>query len=112
MLMARVGSCLVIALVTAGCGDQVTTGAEEAATTLPCARGDQTLVALDVPGPGRPSPVEAVAPVGGGLVLQAQTSGAETTVVGLDAIGTLTRVYEVTEQLDGWWPDGYRECST
>ena len=69
------------------------------------------VVALDVPGPGRPSPVEAVAPVGGGLVLAAQTSGGETTVLGLDADGTVSRVYEVTEQDDGWWPNGYRECS-
>ena len=53
MLMARVGSCLVIALVTAGCGDQVATGADEAASTLPRARGDQTVAALDVPGPGQ-----------------------------------------------------------
>lgn len=79
------------------------------ATSLPCTK--QAAVALDVPGPGQPTAEEAVAPYAGALTLVVQQSGGESTVLGLLSDNTVVRVFQVTKRVDGWWPDGYRECS-
>ncbi len=80
------------------------------ASTLPCAEVDQSSVALDVPGPGQPSPEEAVAPYAGALELVAERVGGSTIVAGLRRDGSVFRVFRVTGRSDGWWPDGYAEC--
>ena len=99
--------CVVVAVIPTGCGGS-TSGA---ASLLPCSAGEQRIVSYDLPGPGQPTPEEAVLLVDGssGLSLEVRTDGEQTTVLGRDD-GVVIRVYEVTEKEDGWWPDGYREC--
>lgn len=80
------------------------------ATELPCADTEQSRVDLDVPGPGQPTPEEAVAPYAGALRLAAREMDGGTIVVGLKRDDSVFRVYLVTERADGWWPDGYEEC--
>jgi hypothetical protein len=67
-------------------------------------------VALDVPGPGQPTPEKAVAPYAGALQLVVENVDGSTVVIGLARDATVFRVYQVTKRLDGWWPDGYAEC--
>lgn len=67
---------------------------------------------LDVPGPGRATPEAAVAPYADALTLVAHQGDDGTTVLGLRADQTVVRVFDVTKRNDGWWPDGYRECSS
>ncbi|MFC6288044.1 hypothetical protein ACFP3Q_13280 [Nocardioides sp. GCM10027113] len=120
MRFIRVGMSVVLMLVAVACGEAgepetkvakaSTSGV--AATALPCDESEQTYVAWDVPGPGRPTPEKAVAPYAGALTLVAQKRPKATTVLGLRADGSLLRVYDVTKGDDGWWPDGYRECSS
>lgn len=121
MRFMRVGMSVVLMLVAVGCGEAsepVTKAARAsapsgvAATALPCDESEQTYVAWDVPGPGRPTPEEAVAPYAGALTLMAQRGPKATTVLGLRADGSLVRVFDVSKGDDGWWPDGYRECSS
>jgi hypothetical protein len=95
-----------------GAGD-ATELAEPSSSTmsLPCAEIEQTRVMLDIPGPGQPTPEEAVAPFAGALTLVAQPRDGQAVVLGLRANGTVFRVYRVAKHKDGWWPDSYRECS-
>lgn len=64
----------------------------------------------DIPGPGRPTPREAVAPyiVGSALVISEDARSA--TVIEVAGYGSATRVFEVTKREDGWWPDSYVVC--
>lgn len=116
MGFAQAGLYAAVVMLGSGCGEGTVPDeldaarSDTSATSLPCDETEQTAVALDVPGPGRPSPEEAVAPFAGALTLVAQERGGGTTVLGLRADGTVFRVFEVTEREDGWWPDGYREC--
>ena len=109
---------VLVAAVTVGSGcSEPTSGQGKAspdsvapATALPCADSGQLRVDLDVPGPGQPSPEEAVAPYAGALKLAASEVDGGTVVVGLRRDDSVLRVYHVTKRVDGWWPDGYSEC--
>jgi hypothetical protein len=112
---------VVLMMLASGCKDDTDTAAVEAnpsalasasTSTLPCSESEQRYVAWDVPGPGRPTPEEAVAPHAGALTLVAHQGGDGMTVLGLRTDGTVFRVFDVTQSDDGWWPDGYRECSS
>jgi hypothetical protein len=83
----------------------------QTALSLPCDQSEQTMVMWDLAGPGRPTPIQAVAPHAGALTLVEQENAGETTVFGLRADGSVFRAFQVTKHDDGWWPDGYRECS-
>mgnify|MGYP000032298378 CR=1 FL=1 len=82
-----------------------------AALSLPCDESEQTMVMWDLAGPGEPTPAQAVAPHAGALTLVEQESAGDTTVFGLRDDGSVFRAFQVTKHDDGWWPDGYRECS-
>ena len=121
MRLAQVGMSVVLMLLAVGCGDDAepdATAAHPSASasvsviSLPCAESVQTGGTWDGPGPGRPTPEEAVAPYAGALTLVAHTGDEGTTVLGLRGDGSVFRVFDVTERDDGWWPDGYRECSS
>lgn len=79
--------------------------------SLPCDVSEQTMVMFDLAGPGQPTPRQAVAPHAGALTLVVQESAGDTTVFGLRDDGSVFRAFQVTKRDDGWWPDGYRECS-
>lgn len=117
MRFAQAGLYAMLVMLGSGCGDRAAPDELDAARTdtsarsLPCDETEQTGVRLDVPGPGRPSPEEAVAPFAGALTLAAHERDGGTTVLGLRADETVFRVFKVTKRDDGWWPDGYRECS-
>lgn len=108
------GMLALLSLMGGGCGQQTAVDAPEGAepssstTSLPCAETEQTNVMLDISGPGQPTREEAVAAFGGGMTLVAQRGGV---VLGLRSDGTVFRVYQVTQREDGWWTEGYRECS-
>ena len=111
----RTGILVAVVTLSSACGARSSgdTQASEPptrASALPCAESDQSGVALDVPGPGQPSPEEAVAPYAGALELVAEQVDGSTIVVGLRRDDTVFRVYQVTKRSDGWWPDGYAEC--
>jgi hypothetical protein len=117
MRFAQVGMSVVLVAFAAGCGDDTAPDTAAAssptsatASALPCDEADQTRVALDTPGPGRPTPEEAVAPYAGALKLVAQEGDQRTSVLGLRADDSVFRVFDVSRHDDGWWPDGYREC--
>lgn len=79
---------------------------------LSCPFSKQTSVDLDIPGPGQPTPQAAVAPFLGSLTITAvHTKERAAQVIASDADGAAVRVYTLTERDDGWWPDGYTECS-
>ncbi len=59
-----------------------------------------------------PSPEEAVAPFAGALTLLSEGGGQHTRVHGLLGDGIIVRTFEVTKRKDGWWPEGFSECST
>lgn len=116
MRYGQAGTLALLAVMGSACvpGSAVdaTEPAEPSSSTmsLPCAETEQTRVMLDIPGPGQPSPEEAVAPFAGALTLVAQPGDGQSVVFGLRADGTVFRVYQVTKHNDGWWPDSYREC--
>ena len=116
MRVAHVGLCAVLVLLVSGCGEGTPPVAVLAAApspstmSLPCDEGRQTQVALDIAGPGRPSPEEAVAPFAATLTLVTQKHDGRTTVAALGPNETVLRMFEVSQHQDGWWPDGYREC--
>lgn len=109
----------MLMLFATDCGDRPAPNATAAgasrsptasAASLLCAESEQTAVDLDVPGPGRPTPEEAVAPYADALTLVVHQGDDGTTVLGLHADKTVARVFDVTKRGDGWWADGYREC--
>ena len=109
------GMLVAVVTLSSACGAQSSNDTQASepttrASALACAESDQSSVALDVPGPGQPSPEEAVAPYAGALELVAEQVDGSTIVVGLIRDGTVFRVYQVTKRSDGWWPDGYAEC--
>jgi hypothetical protein len=116
-----IGVLLAVVTLSSACGVQGSDGATQAseptarARALPCIAGDQSHVALDVPGPGRTTPEQAVAPYAGALeVIELVTDEVDETmvVVGLGPDDIAFRVYRVTKRSDGWWPDSYAECRT
>lgn len=115
----RIGHVVVIAAVAtvaSGCGGSTSAQQEDPTpsavpeTALTCADTEQSRVDLDVPGPGQPSPEEAVAPYAGALELASREVDGDTVVVGLRQDGSVFRMYHVSMHADGWWPDGYAEC--
>ncbi|GAA1435189.1 hypothetical protein GCM10009641_30700 [Mycobacterium cookii] len=106
----------VVAAVGSGCGASTAATREDptpsavTGTALPCADAEQSRVDLDVPGPGQPSPEEAVATYAGALELASREVNGDTVVVGLRQDGSIFRTYHVSQRADGWWPDGYSEC--
>lgn len=79
--------------------------------TLPCRTSDQRAVDLDVRGPGRSSPEQAVAPFADGSIVVVNANRRVATVGVLGDDGHLARVFEVSKHADGWWPDGFAECT-
>jgi len=76
---------------------------------LPCSASEQLRADLDVQGPGRPTQAEAVAPYADGNRIVVDGSDPAVVYV-VDADGTATRIFKVSQQSDGWWPDSYVEC--
>lgn len=84
-------------------------GPEQGSGRLPCATTTTTY--LDIPGPGRPTPQEAVHPyLGAHEIHLVSTSGRRATVTAMNLAGEVRRSYDLTLREDGWWPDGYDEC--
>ena len=77
-----------------------------------CAKEDGTGVALDIPGPGTPTPEEAVAPYLDAYVIASVDENQRSATVTAKADGGAVRIFELTRRNDGWWPDGYVQCST
>lgn len=99
------------------CGDE--SAETEAAPALEasassCSKEDGTGVALDVPGPGMPTPEEAVAPYLDAYVIASVEKDQRSATVTTEAQGEgeAIRIFELTLRDDGWWPDGYVECFT
>lgn len=103
----------VLFLLVAGCGSVPADDSSEAdgQTGLGCSVGEQRAVDLDVPGPGMPTPEEAVNAVSDGLATVVSKAAGAATVNTLGPDGTVMRVFELTQREDGWWPDSYTECS-
>lgn len=114
--MRTAASWLALPLVTLGCGTDTVSNAKPtaqptASAILDCAA--PTGVSLDIPGPGQPSPEEAVAPFADGLVPVLISQGARAArVATFSAAGDAVRVFTVTRREDGWWPDGWSQCGT
>ena len=112
-----IGALALMAGMGSACGGGSANDAAEAsepspnAMSLPCTEREQTVVMWDLRGPGQPTPRGAVIPYAGALTLVVQESDGETTVFGLRADESVFRAFQVTKRADGWWPDGYRECS-
>ncbi|WP_292604627.1 hypothetical protein [Nocardioides sp. REDSEA-S30_B4] len=67
--------------------------------------------ALDIPGPGKPLPEEAVeAYLDAFVVVSVQEDGENATVIAEAPGSDAVRLYDLTRREDGWWPDGYTEC--
>jgi hypothetical protein len=78
-----------------------------------CAPSQRLEVMFDYPGPGRPTPAKAVAPLLGALKVgttRVSGDGDKATVTALDSAGNVVREYRLTKASDGWWPDGYTAC--
>lgn len=105
-------------LLTAGCATESPDdaaaasgrGGEERAS-LDCPAKGQTPVDLDVPGPGTSTPEQAVAPFADGPTTLVTEAKGSATVHALGPDGTVTRVFQVKQREDGWWPDSYTECA-
>lgn len=80
-------------------------------STLSCPYPERRMVSLDIPGPGRPTPEEAVAPYANGTTVVVRQKRGTAVVHVLDPDGNVVRIFEVTRHDDGWWPDGYTECA-
>ena len=117
MRYRHIGAVALLAVVGSACGSESVTDAAKAsepsptALSLPCDESEQTMVMWDLRGPGQTTPSQAVAPHVGALTLVEQENAGDTTVFGLRDDGSVFRAFEVTKRDDGWWPDGYRECS-
>lgn len=119
-MIRRLLSALVIATLIAGCGSGARpSGASDSATAAehgpaPVVASDcpgTHIVALDIPGPGRPTPEEAVAPYAKGAPETVKKTSRNAVVHDLGPEGELLRIFQVSKHKDGWWPDGYTECA-
>ena len=110
-MRCRIGSIaasVVVLVVAAGCGD-----AKDAEPTDKAAKCDKGGLStdLDIPGPGKPLPEEAVEPyLDAFVVVSVQEDGANATVTAEAPGSDAVRLYDLTHREDGWWPDGYTEC--
>jgi hypothetical protein len=111
-----IAGVLLVLLVT-GCGTDAThnsaapRGESTGQGELGCSVDEQTAVDLDVPGPGMPSPGEAVDALTESPSTLVSKSAGAATVTTLGPGGTVARVFQVTQRHDGWWPASYTECS-
>jgi hypothetical protein len=100
-------------LALSSCGEDNAASDAEAPTpklVLDCGALQPLGTDLDVPGPGRATPEKAVAPYADGLDLVAEQSGG-TAVVYSVREGEVVRQFGTSRHDDGWWPDGYMECT-
>lgn len=100
-------------LALSSCSDGKTVSDAEAPTpklVLDCGASQPLGTDLDVPGPGRATPEKAVAPYAEGMDLIAEQSGGTAVVFGVTD-GEVVRQFQARERNDGWWPDGYTECT-
>jgi hypothetical protein len=128
MSLTKVTAAVALTALLAGCGGQAfgddpaatRQKAETATTTAPgedlsllCPASEQRRTDLDIPGPGRATPEQAVAPFagGGGVTTVADEGRGSAVVQVLGTDGDVVRTFQVSEHGDGWWPDGYFECS-
>jgi hypothetical protein len=84
---------------------------ESAGLTLDCGDAQPMGTSLDSPGPGRATPELAVEPYADGAELVAQTATNREAVVYAVREGRVVREFNTTKRSDGWWPDGWLECS-
>lgn len=118
-MIGRLPAALLIVGLLAGCGSRADSARDRDTTP---ATGDRTAgvmpdcpgpeVALDIPGPGMPTPDEAVAPYAKGTPKTVKQTSQTALVHDLSARGTVLRIFDVSKHEDGWWPDGYVECAT
>lgn len=110
-MRSRVGSIaasIISLVIAAGCGDANDARATDEAAQ--CDKGGLS-TALDIPGPGRPTPEEAVEPyLDAFVVVSVQEDGGTATVTAEAPGSDAVRLYDLTRREDGWWPDGYTEC--
>ena len=80
---------------------------------LPCPAEEQTATDVVVPLPAEATAEEAVEPYsyGGQASLLVDDLDGRTVVLAVRDDSTAYRVYDVRQAADGWWVDGYRECS-
>ena len=101
-------------LALSSCSEDNTASDSAASTTpklvLNCGASQPLGTALDIPGPGRATPEEAVAPYAEGMDLVAEQSGKTAVVYGVTD-GEVVRQFQASKRMDGWWPDGYTECT-
>ena len=118
-MIGRLCSSLLLAVLLSGCGSAA--GPSEDSETTPAAENGPTRdiesdcpgthVALDIPGPGRPTPDEAVAPYAKGTPVTVNRTPRKAVVHDLSPDGAILRIFQVSKHDDGWWPDGYAECA-
>lgn len=102
-----------VVLVLSSCSENHTALDSETSTpklVLDCGASQPLGTDLDIPGPGRATPEKAVAPYAEGLDLVAEQSGRAAVVFGLTD-GEVVRQFQARKHDDGWWPDGYTECT-
>ncbi len=109
-----VAALAIVSLSTlSACGSEPAEfGAAPAAELAPgdCSLESGTGVDLDIPGPGTPTPEEAVAPYLNAYVIADVEEEQTSATVTAEAPGGATRVFDLTLRDDGWWPDSYVEC--
>lgn len=107
----------VVALSTLhACGEEsVPPDAAQASAVDPseCSAESATRgVDLDIPGPGMPTPEEAVAPYLDAYVVTDVEAQQRSATVTTETDGGAIRVFTLTRRDDGWWPDGYIDCTS
>jgi hypothetical protein len=90
-------------------GEQRTVAVTAAHMELPCSKAQRHSTDLDVPGPGRRTPEEAVASYANGPTLREELPNS-VVVHELNANGVVVRTYLISRHNGGWWPDGWLEC--
>ena len=129
MSVTRVTAAVALTALLAGCGgravgdDPAATRALRAGTatitapaedpSLLCPAAGQRRTDLDIPGPGRATPEQAVAPFAGdgGVTTIADEDRDRAVVQVLGTDGDVVRIFQVSEHAGWWWPDGFFECS-
>jgi hypothetical protein len=101
------------ALALSSCGEDNAASDPQAPApmlVLDCGASQPLVTLLDVPGPGRATPEKAVAPYADGLYLIAEQSGGTAVAYSMRG-GEVVRQFDTSRHDDGWWPDGYMECT-
>ncbi len=112
-----VAAALAVASLSglSACGDESTASgalpASEAAPSV-CSHESGAGVDLDVPGPGKPTPEEAVAPYLDAYVVTNVEEHQRSATLRAETAGGAVRLFNLTRRNDGWWPEGYAECAS